>query len=149
MADDVKSRKNYYEKNKQIFESFLSKVLDKDMKNYPDENSGVNVMDITFLSLMTMEAVDKIIEETIVKKKAPIESWNVFTLKDAFRTVFFYCKYPKEMAPFITEEMRVDVREWLDSSPTWGIWGFDDAGSDFNDLTITANNDTMQFKSEL
>lgn len=84
-------------------------------------------MDIAFLSLMTMATVDEIIEDTIVNKKAPLdESWKVFTLKDAFRTVFFYCKYPKEMAQFLTEKMRIEVKEWLDSTPTWGSWGFDD-----------------------
>lgn len=125
------------------------KTLDKDMKNYPAENSGVNVMDIVFLSLMTMEAVDKVIKDTIVEKKAPLaESWKVLTLKDAFRTVYFYCKYPKEMAPFLTEKMRVEVKEWLDSTATWGIWGFDDNVGDDSEPLIKLN-DTIEFKSEL
>lgn len=108
--------------------------MDSDMNNYPDENSGLNATDIQFLSLMTMATVDKIIEDTIVKKKAPpTDSWKVLTLKDAFRVVFFYCKYPKEMAPFLTEQMRAEVKEWLDSTATWGIWGFDSDESDSSD----------------
>lgn len=106
-------------------------------------------MDIVFLSLMTMEAVDKVIKDTIVEKKAPLaESWKVLTLKDAFRTVYFYCKYPKEMAPFLTEKMRVEVKEWLDSTATWGIWGFDDNVGDDSEPLIKLN-DTIEFKSEL
>ncbi len=108
--------------------------MEADIQNYPDEESGLNPAEIVFLSLMTRSAVDKIIEDTIVKKKAPQDhGWKVLTLVDAFRTVYFYCKYPKEMAPFLTEQMRVDVKEWLDSTATWGTWGFENEPSDASD----------------
>lgn len=146
LTDDVKARKNYYAKNKKIFESFIFKTMDRDMQNYPDEKSGIDVMEVTFLSFMTMEIVDEIIKDTIVKKKAPPNSsWNVLTLKDAFRTLFFYCKYPKELASFLTEEMRVDVKEWLDSTGTWGKWGFDDDVSEGSEYSVQPNNDTLEF----
>lgn len=141
----MENRKKYYENNKKIFESFIVKTMNVDMKNYPDENSGINVMEINFLSLMTIDTVDKLIDETIVKKKAPLDhNWNVLTLKDAFRTVYFYCKYPKEMAPFLTETMRVEVKEWLDSTATWGIWGFES-----NDVIGDGSNENVQMKLEL
>lgn len=136
LINDVTSREAYYEKNKKIFEAFILKAMDADLKNYPDEKSGINPADVAFLSLMTRATVDKIIEDTIAKKKAPVDdSWKVLTLVDAFRTVYYYCKYPKELAPFLTEKMRVDVKEWLDSTATWGTWGFEDDESDANDNT--------------
>lgn len=103
------------------------KILDADLKNYPAEDSGINVMDIDFLSLMSMDTVTAIMKDTITSKNAPVDNdWKILNLKDAFRTVYFYCKYPKQMAPFLTEKMRVEVKEWLDSAATWGNWGFDD-----------------------
>ncbi|XP_037048207.1 uncharacterized protein LOC119082726 [Bradysia coprophila] len=128
---DMKSRKEYYKTNKKIFKSFIIKAMEADLKNYPDEDSGLNAADIRFLSLMTTEAVDDIIEEVIVKKNAPQDNnWNVFTLLDTFRTVYYYCKYPQEMAPLLTDRMHVAVKDWLDSTATWGSWGFENAAGD-------------------
>lgn len=146
LTEDVKSRESYYKKNKKIFKKFLFKVLEEDVKNYPGEDSGIDVMELEFLSLTTMEVVDKAIEETIVEKRAPqVDSWKVLTLKDAFRTVYFYCKYPKEMAPFLTEKMRVAVKEWLDTTATWGKWGFESVDGD----KITVDTITEPVKLEL
>lgn len=136
----MKTRKEYFEKNKKVFEHFVLKAMDQDLKNYPHEKSGEEIMEIEFLSLMTMETVDEVIEATIVKQKAPlVEDWKVLTLLDAFRTVYFYCKYPKEMAPFLTEEMRGEVKEWLDSVATWGKWGFESDASDASDASESDN----------
>lgn len=105
--------------------------MDADLKNYPDEESGLNAADIQFLSLMSTSDVDEIIEDIIEKKNPPQDNnWNVFTLLDTFRTVYYYCKYPQETAPFLVERMRVAVKEWLDSTATWGNWGFENAPSD-------------------
>lgn len=99
-----------------------------DLDNYPEEGSELDASTIQFLSLMTTTAVDKIIEDIIVKKNAPQDNnWNVFTLLDTFRTVYYYCKYPNEMAPLLTDRMRVSVKDWLDLTPTWGVWGFANA----------------------
>lgn len=108
-------------------------MLSNDIKNYPGEDSDEDPMQIMFLSKMTMEAVDEIIEETVLKKGViEDESWQVLTLKDAFRTVFFYCKYPKELVQIFTKTMRDEVKDWLDSEPTWGNWGFDNNESVIN-----------------
>jgi len=138
LTNDVKTRHTYFETNKKVFETFLMRVLQKDLKNYPDENSGLDPLEIHFLSMMTNEAVDEIIKKTIVDKQAPLEeSWKVLSLKDSFRTVFYYCKYPKELAVLLTKEMRDEVKEWLDSTATWGKWGFE---SDDSEPSIKLDN---------
>lgn len=126
LANDLKTRRNLYEKNKKTFKAFTLKVMEKDMKNYPAEDSGIDVMTINFLSLLSMETLDGVMNETIDNKKSLADvHWDVLTLKDVFRTIFYYCKYPKEVAPFLTENMRTKVKEWLDDTATWGLWGFD------------------------
>lgn len=141
LIDDVISRENYYKKNKKIFEAFILKTMEADLKNYPEEES--DAANIPFLSLMTRSAVEQIIEDTIATKKAPADKgWKVLTLVDTFRILFYYCKYPKELAPFLTEPMRVDVKEWLDSTVTWGSWGFENDASE-------ANENTAELKLEL
>jgi len=141
LAKDIKSRTKYYEQNRTIFKAFILKVLEADIKNYPGEDSKIDVENTAFLSLMIMDTVTEIMRETIASENAPVDySWKILNLKDAFRTVYFYCKYPKEMAPFLTEEMRVDVKEWLDSTATWGKWGFKDGDAKVNS---SVNNDSV------
>lgn len=125
LTKDIESRTKYYEKNIKMFEAFVLTVLDK-YRN-PDEDSNVNVKETSFLSSMIMDTVHQAMKDIIASEKAPVDgSWKILNLKDAFRTVYFYCKYPKQMAPFLTEKMRVEVRGWLDSTATRTKWGFDD-----------------------
>lgn len=125
----MKTRAAYFQKNWKAFESFVMNVLYKDIKNYPDIGSNENPLEIMFLSKMTIGDVDKIMEKTINDKKLTSdESWKILTLKDTFRTIFFYCKYPKELVQIFPPKMRDDVKYWLDSTPTWGVRGFDDDG---------------------
>ncbi|KAJ6633452.1 hypothetical protein Bhyg_15934 [Pseudolycoriella hygida] len=126
LISDLKLRRSFYEKRRRFLKTFITKVLVKDMTYYPEEGSDEDPTKMMFLSKMKIDEVDSFIEQTIVEKKVSLkDEWKILTLKDAFRMAFFYSKYPKELVSIFSEELRDDIKDWLDEVPTWGTRGFE------------------------